>query len=257
MILRRVGNKSRIADKIWPLFTEHSIYIEPFFGGGGMFFNKPKARYNFLNDLDNDVYNLFMVLLERPDDLRQILEIMPVHDTLLQTWRKNRPSDPVQNAAAFLLESNFTYLGIGETLRTAPGDSRRMMLDNFQPTISGLIDGCTFHNKDFELFLNSISFTHKEDTKAKAYIYADAPYFQTGDNYSNSFTEADVVRLFDALQAIEVNFGYSEFAHPFILEQAEQRGLTVNIIGERQSLKNRSTEILVTNYQKQRTLFCD
>jgi DNA adenine methylase len=255
MILRRVGNKSRIADKIWPLFTEHSIYIEPFFGGGGMFFNKPKARYNFLNDLDNDVYNLFMVLLERPDELRQILEIMPVHDTLLQTWRKNRPSDPVQNAAAFLLESNFTFLGKGETLKTGTENSRRVLLDNLQPTINALLEDCFFHNKDFEPFLKSISL--KEDEKAKSFIYVDPPYLQTVDNYSNSFTEADVVRLFDALQAMQVNFGYSEFAHPFILDQADERGLTVNTIGERQSLKNRSTEILVTNYQKQRTLFCD
>ncbi len=43
----------------------------------------------------------------------------------------------------------------------------------------------------------------------------------------------------------------SEFDHPFILDQAKQRGLNVHIIGERQNLKNRRTEILVTNYRLQ------
>ena len=45
MILRRLGNKGKIADKIQSYFPEHKIYIEPFFGAGGMFFNKRKSHY--------------------------------------------------------------------------------------------------------------------------------------------------------------------------------------------------------------------
>jgi len=50
MILRRLGNKKKIAHKIQAHFPEHKIYIEPFFGAGGMFFNKPKAKYNIVNN---------------------------------------------------------------------------------------------------------------------------------------------------------------------------------------------------------------
>ena len=45
MILSRLGNKSAIADKIIQYFPSHEIYIEPFFGAGGMFFNKPKVYF--------------------------------------------------------------------------------------------------------------------------------------------------------------------------------------------------------------------
>ena len=42
----------------------------------------------------------------------------------------------------------------------------------------------------------------------------------------------------------------------YIIEQAEKRGLNIHIIGERQNLKNRRTEILITNYQNsQQSLF--
>ena len=41
----------------------------------------------------------------------------------------------------------------------------------------------------------------------------------------------------------------SEFDNEFILQQAKERGLNVIIIGERQNLKNRRTEILITNYK--------
>ena len=44
----------------------------------------------------------------------------------------------------------------------------------------------------------------------------------------------------------------SEFEHPFIIEQAKQtKGSNIIKIGERNNLKNRKVEILITNYKKQ------
>lgn len=62
MIIARHGNKSKIASEIIKYFPIHDVYVELFFGGGGMFFNKPKAKYNFLNDLDNQVYLTYKLL---------------------------------------------------------------------------------------------------------------------------------------------------------------------------------------------------
>ena len=47
----------------------------------------------------------------------------------------------------------------------------------------------------------------------------------------------------------------SEFDNEFILNQAKERGLNVIIIGEGKNLKNRRTEILITNYDKPMSLF--
>ena len=69
MLLRRLGNKQTIAKKIIKYFPKHDIYIELFFGAGGLFFNKQPAKYNFLNDIDNDVYNCFNVLLRHKKEL--------------------------------------------------------------------------------------------------------------------------------------------------------------------------------------------
>ena len=71
MILRRLGNKKKIAKKIQAYFPPHKIYIEPFFGAGGMFFNKPKAKYNIVNDLDSDVFNLFQCRYEPKRRIRK------------------------------------------------------------------------------------------------------------------------------------------------------------------------------------------
>ena len=48
----------------------------------------------------------------------------------------------------------------------------------------------------------------------------------------------------------------SEFDNEFILDQAKARGLNIIYIGERQNLKNRRTEVLITNYEnRQQSLF--
>ena len=77
MILRRLGNKKKIAVEIQKYFPPHKIYIEPFFGAGGMFFNKPKAETNILNDLDSDVFNLFNIITNNGNEFLEHFKVTP------------------------------------------------------------------------------------------------------------------------------------------------------------------------------------
>ena len=258
MILRRLGNKQAIAHKIIPYFPPHKTYIEPFFGAGGMFFNKPKAKYNIVNDLDSDVFNLFMVIMNRKEELEQAFYMMPIHSDLWNYWKKNKETDPIRKALRFLLFSNFGYMGHPETLLLQNNNSKQICYNYIDKTFEYLsgTDGfdIKFSNSDFRKFLKSIAFRH-ENEQSKSFIYCDPPYLGTGNNYNNLFTEQDSIDLFDCLQATGCKFAMSEFDHPFILQQAKERGLNVHIIGERKNIENRRTEILVTNYRNNPTLF--
>ena len=109
MILRRLGNKKKIAKKIQAYFPPHKIYIEPFFGAGGMFFNKPKAQYNIVNDLDSDVFNLFQVVMNQKEELEKAFYITPIHSDLLNYWKENEETEPIKKAVRFLFLSNLTF----------------------------------------------------------------------------------------------------------------------------------------------------
>lgn len=258
MILRRLGNKQKIAKKILPYFPPHKTYIEPFFGAGGMFFNKPKAKYNILNDLDSDVFNLFQVVMNQKEELKKAFYMMPIHSDLLEYWKKNKETDPIKKALRFLLFSNFGYMGKPETLHLLADNSKQICYNYIDKTFEYLsgIDGFNikFSNSDFRKFLKSLVF-RDENVQSKSFIYCDPPYLGTTDNYSNSFTEADSLDLFNTLDETGCKYAISEFNHPFILQQAKERGLNVHIIGERQNLKNKRTEILVTNYKNNPSLF--
>ena len=246
MILRRLGNKKRIAKEIQKHFPPHKIYIEPFFGAGGMFFNKPKAKYNIVNDLDSDVFNLFQVVMNQKEELEKAFYMMPIHSDLLEYWKKNEETEPIKKALRFLLLSNFTFMGRTGCLRYGNRNSSKLLLAKIAETFKWLFE-VQFHNTDFKKFLKSLIFENVKD----AFIYADPPYIHDNDkrNYNGLlFNESQSIDLFNALEATKCKFAMSEFDNPFILQQAKERNLNVIIIGERQNLKNRRTEILVTNY---------
>ena len=255
MILRRMGNKQEIASEIQKYFPSHQIYIEPFFGAGGMFFNKPKAKVNIMNDLDSDVFNLFQVVINQKDELLNMLEIIPYSSEMFEYYKQNIETDKVKKALRFIYLSNFGFMGASASLKIDTRNHKENAIINLNKTINFLKDcSLRFTNFDFRKAINSISLS-EENNKEKAFFYCDPPYLETDDNYSNSFSQQDSIDLFDTLNNTGCKYAVSEFDNPFIIEQAKNRGLNIVIIGERRNLKKRRTEILVTNYENAPTLF--
>lgn len=245
--LTRLGNKRRIAGKIIPHFPQHTIYVEPFFGGGGMFFSKPKAEQNVLNDLDGEVYNLFRVILSDREAFRRAWEATPIDARLWEAWRKGEPpADPVLRAARFILLSNFGYMGKPQTLRYLMSNAKQLVLDRLDDTWRMKWD-CEFSNADFRQLFRKLPFK-SDSQRRRAFIYADPPYLDCTHNYSSGFVQQDSADLVETLQGTGCRWAMSEFDHPFILQQANERGLRVIEIGERKNLGNRRMELLITNY---------
>lgn len=261
MILRRLGNKKKIAQEIQKFFPKHITYIEPFFGSGGMFFNKPKAKYNIVNDLDSDVFNLFQVVINKKEELEKAFYMMPIHSDLLDYWKIHKEVDPLKRALRFLFLSNFLLYGNNGSIRhqvSSGAGGVKGFKDNFKSMLEITFDklyDVNFRNWDFEKFITTLSFANGRNDEDKTFIYCDPPYLETNDNYSDSFLQKDHIRLIDVLLDRGCPFAISEFNSDFVIENAKERGLNVHIIGERQNLKNRRTEILITNYKNEATLF--
>ena len=252
-LLRRMGNKSKIAPILESYFPSHDCYIEPFFGAGGMFFNKKLAKYNILNDLDSDVYNLFNILTDEKlySELCKLAEITPVHDNLWNHWKINLEQDPVKKAMRFLYLSNYGLYGKTNTLKVhTDSNAKKIMLANLE-AIKDRLKFCIFTNRDFRKCLQA---TRGRSENEKIFIYCDPPYLGTDNNYSDSFKKQDFVDLLDSLDGFvkkyfNSSYAISEFDHPFVLESAKGRGLNIIYLGERQAIKKRANEILITNYE--------
>ena len=258
MILRRLGNKKKIAKEIQKHFPPHKIYIEPFFGAGGMFFNKPKAKYNIVNDLDSDVFNLYQVVMNNKEELYKYIKITPIHSDLIDYWKQNKETEPIKKALRFLFLSNLFNPTTGDISRKGYDNGKNIMLDNLDLTFDFLNNvNIRLFNEDCIKFIDNIGLRGLERPKedASMFIYCDPPYIGTDDNYSNSFEKSDHIRLQDSLEKTGCKFAISEFDNPFVIEEAKKRNLNIIYIGERQNLKNRRMEILITNYKPIPTLF--
>ena len=150
--------------------------------------------------------------------------------------------------------SNLTFYGTGDILRFGDSCSSLGYINNFNKILEEtfyFIHAVQFSNKDFRVLFNSFQIKEPD----KTFIYSDPPYIGTTDNYSSSFTEEDFKDLVKALKATECKFAISEFYSPYLEDKAKEEGLNLHLIKERKSLKNRNTEILLTNYNLANTLF--
>lgn len=73
-VLKWVGGKRQLLNKILPLIPEKiTTYVEPFVGGGAVLFElKPKKA--IINDYNEELINVYKVIKERPEELLLLLE---------------------------------------------------------------------------------------------------------------------------------------------------------------------------------------
>lgn len=104
-ILRWPGAKWRIAQWIINHFPKHGTYLEPFFGSGAVFFTKPPSGTETLNDLDNNIVNLFRVIREHPYELVRLIECTPYAKAEYEYCRKTYKTeqDNIERARKYLV----------------------------------------------------------------------------------------------------------------------------------------------------------
>lgn len=259
MILNRFGNKRLLAPIISSYFPQHTTYIEPFFGAGGMFFyKKPRAKFNILNDIDDDVMNLFMVAKNYPDQLRHAVQMMPAHQSLLTYWQKQQETSPIWKAVRFLMISNFPFRGRGGSLRMGASDTKASLLKKYSLMLDILNSvGIQFDCNDYKAFLKS--FAMDENQRKNSFIYADPPYINTRSNYDMkdfSWQKANTADVLDTLLSTGIRFAMSEYDNPDVKELALERGLHYQQVKARMGVAlSEATEVLVTNYLLNDTLF--
>ena len=152
-------------------------------------------------------------------------------------------TDPLQKAVRFLYLSALGKYGRIGTM-AVPAQNKLINAIHRIVPVSERFKGCTFTQGDFRACIRSISLRGKKET---CFIYADPPY-QGVSGYKNRFGQDDFTDLLDALQGTGSPFAVSEFDKPWVLEQAEKRGLRVVDIALRANIKNWKKEILIMNY---------
>jgi DNA adenine methylase len=259
-LIRRRGSKSKLLTKLQEHFPiKFNMFIDMFFGGGSVSYFVAKNYKNtkiIANDNDNEIANLYYQLKNNKEALLNELELIPYHNKILQDFRNNYPKTELMQAVRYVYLNSFSYLGSGETLRFDTNNSRQMILSKMQEFFK-FINRIQFNNTDFREVIKNINISKSGYVIDTPFIYADPPYLGTSDsNYqSKKWSEQDALELLNILKNSSYNFMVSEFDNDFYKDYAKQNNLNYITIGERLNIKNRNTEIIVTNYNNTLKLF--
>jgi len=102
-VLKYPGSKWNTAGKMVGLIPPHHSYVEPYFGSGAVFFRKLPSDIELINDLDNDVPNLFQCIRDSPEKLAAIVAAIPYSRYEYgRAFYAKGEKDPYKRAADFL-----------------------------------------------------------------------------------------------------------------------------------------------------------
>lgn len=76
-VLKYPGSKWNIARQLTALIPPHHSYVEPFAGSLAVLFTKPPSEIETINDLDDDVTDLFVCIQENPEKLARLVMTTP------------------------------------------------------------------------------------------------------------------------------------------------------------------------------------
>jgi DNA adenine methylase len=207
---RYAGGKFYARHLILGCIHPHHTYIEPFAGGASIFFAKPKAKINWLNDLDAELTNTYTVIKERPQDLINTLAGEQATKERHSFYKNEfKPSNDLERAQRWYYLNRTSYSGIMNMKNCywGYGDKYSMRPENWGANIlrtSQKLQGTHITNLDFEEVIDSIN------PEQKAFLFIDPPYYNADQDkfYTCSFSKDDHLRLSEVLKRNSHKFNF-------------------------------------------------
>ena len=232
------------------------VYIEPFFGGGSIFFARERmADSEIINDINDDIINLYKIVQKDSEAFARRFDCVFRSRTLFNETRDSKPTDDFERAfrTFYLLSAGFggKYSDAhkptcaSERAGSVAGWQKRIV------TIGKRLQNAFIENKDALILIK------EWNEKKRAFFYLDPPYFSKEQYYNNgTFNHAELAEL---LKQSKARWILSYNNCPEICELYKDfKQKTVN---RRCSLNNRNAkdfgELIVWNFdeESQETLF--
>lgn len=272
-ILKWVGGKRQLLHEIIPLIPEDvSTYVEPFVGGGAVLFEY-KPHKAIINDLNEELINVYRVIKDSPEDLIEILikhKEYNTKDYFYKIRSLDRQDDylekfsKVERAARTIYLNKTCYNGLYRVnskghFNTPYGRYKNPNIVNEQ-LILEMSD--YFNKKDIRI----MNVDYKEALKylrKGTFIYFDPPYLPISP--SSSFTgytengfnlehQIELKEQCDKLNKRGIRFLLSNSDHPIIRDLYKDYHIKTiqakRTINSKANKRGEINEVLVFNYDE-------
>ena len=197
---RYAGGKFYARKLILEHIPTHQIYVEPFVGGGSIFFAKDKVMDNWLNDADEELINCYLMIRDNPELLIEELAGEEAAKERHTYFKKEfQPTNDLERAKRWFYLNRTSYSGIMNMQNCfwGYGDKYSMRPENWPRNIlrtSEKLQDVRFTNWDFERVI--------QQAPTDAFLFVDPPYWNADQDkfYTHSFSLDDHLRLAEVLK---------------------------------------------------------
>tara|TARA_R100001086_G_scaffold243302_1_gene171993 strand:+ start:367 stop:1197 length:831 start_codon:yes stop_codon:yes gene_type:complete len=212
VIMPYYGGKFRLSTKLEPMLAAHDRYFEVFAGGLSMFFRKKKSKFSVINDIDNDIVNLYTCVNKEFKKLIDTLYWVPKSRALFNDAKqevfstKEIEIPDVERAAKYfyLIRNAFNKIPYGSFSKVAMWDTAEI-IENLKYSRTFFND-TTIENLDFRKLI--VDYKPKQGDM----WYLDPPYIiatERGDYYMADFgieEHEDLIECIDYINKSGANF---------------------------------------------------
>lgn len=250
------GGKQRLAETILSMIPKHRIYCEPFFGGGAVFFAKPPAELEVINDSNGELINFYRVLKtdykNLESEIKCTLHSREYHQAAKVVLGYPQLFSEVKRAWAIWTLANQSFASkLGGTWRCdlqKNSTAKRLnnKRENFTEEYAKRLEQTQIENRDA---LKIIKLWDNKD----AFFYCDPPYFNSDMGHYKGYTEQDFENLLVTLSEIKGKFLLSSYPSEILDRYTKKyrwhtttiEGIPVSVSPKKRKTK---TEVLTGNY---------
>lgn len=210
--IKWMGGKSNSVKTILPIIPEHKTYVEPFFGGGWIYFSKEKSKVEVINDINGQLVNFYEVLRTQEKEFVKRMELVVKSRELFLEYRKTLNDislPPLERAFRFYYVNQNAFGGLirynqkGECNSPFAGSPDRKTQSSFWD-INKIKNS---HDRLRETIIENDSYTKiiKRYDKPYTLFFLDPPYDCKSGKY-NGKTSFDYDELLEQCRNIKGMF---------------------------------------------------
>ncbi|HBF89380.1 MAG TPA: methyltransferase [Bacteroidales bacterium] len=247
------GGKQMLVKHLLLLIPAHRLYCEPFFGGGALFFAKPKSEVEVINDLNGEVINFYKVLKtnfkELEKEVKATLHSRELYNKAREIYKNPTKHSELKRAWAFWTLTNQGFAGMITSWGFGNTPSKEKSLANkrdaFTPDYADRLRTVQIECNDA---LKVMDRCDGKDT----FFYLDPPYFNSDMGHYKGYTEADYTKLLEKAAKLKGKFLLSSYPSAVLNKFLKKHKWYVQKITKSVAVTKytdkQKTEMMVSNY---------
>lgn len=251
------GGKQKLVSTILPLIPDHNIYIEPFVGGGAIFWAKEPSKCEIINDYNSELICFYECVQNHFVELEKMVRISlhsrTLHSDATVIYNNPHMFSRLQRAWAVwvlaaqsfaaMLDGTFGYDRSGTTSKKIKNKR-----EAFTEELAIRMQNVQVENTD------ALRVIRSRDTK-DAFVYCDPPYYNSDCGHYDGYSKEDYEQLLETLSRLEGKFLLSSYPSPVLQEYVKQHGWSQKKLEQKVSVANgtgkprkKKIEVLTANY---------